>query len=60
MSKSETWLVNVQKRNERIRNAFHPRFTYKPRPLLHSRECAIAHLAEEFFLSIARIEDIVE
>jgi hypothetical protein len=57
MSKSETRQANIEKRNRRITEAFHSRFTYKPRPRLHTHECVISQLAEEFCLSMARIED---
>jgi len=51
--------LNRLKRNERIRAAFRARYTNVPRPRKHSREHVLAELAEEFFLAVTTIEDIV-
>jgi predicted nuclease of restriction endonuclease-like RecB superfamily len=61
MSKTTTCarIQNREKRNQRIREAFRQRFTDAPRPRKLSREYVLAQLADEFFLSVATIEDIV-
>jgi hypothetical protein len=50
---------NREKRNERIRAAFAQRYLDAPRPRKHSREHVVAQLADEFFLTVATIEDIL-
>ena len=57
--KALTRQTNYDKRNRRIREAFAKRYTHLPRPRLYTREYVISQLAEEFCLSMARIEDII-
>jgi hypothetical protein len=51
--------TNFEKRNQRIKEAFRLRYTDAPRPRKYSREYVIACLAEEYCLSMERIEDII-
>jgi len=50
---------NLSRRNKRIRSLFDERYTTAQRPRKYTREYVIACLAEEFYLSMARIEDII-
>lgn len=50
---------NLDKRNRRIKDAFEKRYTHLPRPRLYTREYVISQLADEFCLSMARVEDII-
>lgn len=51
--------ANLARRNEQICIAFRARYTAQPRPRKFTREYVIGQLANEFFLSVARIEDII-
>ena len=55
----KTRRLNTGKKHERIRALYATRWTNAPRPRKYSREYIIAQLAEEFFLSLKRIEDII-
>lgn len=50
---SQVRALNIIKRNERLRAAFHKGWTNAPRARIHSREHIKAQLAEEFCLSVA-------
>ncbi len=50
---------NTEKRNKKLRDAFYERYTNLPRPRKYSREYVISQLAEEFNLSMSRVEDIL-
>lgn len=56
---ASTRQANTEKRNRKMRDAFYNRYTNMPRPRLHSREYVISQLAEEFNLSMSRVEDIL-
>ncbi len=51
--------TNTDKKYERIRHEFKKRFTDQPRPKKYTREYIIALLADEFFLSMKTVEDII-
>jgi hypothetical protein len=51
--------ANLAARNEKIREAFAERYTRQPRPRKVTREAIVKHLAEEFFLSIETVENIL-
>ncbi|MDF7813626.1 hypothetical protein [Hymenobacter sp. YC55] len=50
---------NKENRNTKIREEFHRRYTEAKRPRMYSREYVISQLAQEYYLSMATIEDIV-
>ncbi|RZK31038.1 MAG: hypothetical protein EOO63_05175 [Hymenobacter sp.] len=51
--------ANLAARNEKIREAFAERYTRQPRPRKVTREDIVKQLAEEFFLSIETVENIL-
>ncbi|MCB2379819.1 hypothetical protein LGH70_19640 [Hymenobacter sp. BT635] len=51
--------TNREKRNARIRAQFKKRYTDAPRPRKYSREYIISQLAEEYYLSMHTVEDII-
>ncbi len=59
MSPSIKRRTNTEKKYERIRKEFRKRFTDQPRPKKYTREYIIAQLAEEFYLSMKTVEDII-
>ena len=50
---------NKDNRNTAIREEFRKRYTEAKRPRMYSREYVISQLAQEYYLSMATIEDIV-
>jgi len=54
-----TRATNTEKRNRKLRDAFHARYTSQPRPRKFSREFVVQGLADEFFLSAATVEGIL-
>ncbi|GAA4349919.1 hypothetical protein GCM10023185_07030 [Hymenobacter saemangeumensis] len=58
-ARAGTRQANYDKRNRKIKDAFFKRYTNQPRPKIYTREYVISQLAEEFNLSMARIEDIL-
>jgi hypothetical protein len=54
-----TRAANTEKRNRKLRDAFHARYTSQPRPRKYSREYMVSELAEEFCLSPATVEGIL-
>lgn len=59
MKPTQTRRDNTSKKHDRIRELYAKRWTNAPRPRKFSREYIIAQLAEEFYLSLKRIEDII-
>jgi|GEM_PF-2287279 len=51
--------TNYDRRNQKLRDAFYTRYTNQPRPKIYTREYVISQLAEEFCLSMSRVEDII-
>ena len=49
----------VYRKHEKIREAYEKRYTKAPRPRKYTKEYIIAKLAEEFYLSMRQIENIV-
>lgn len=46
-------------RNQKIRELFEARFTNQPKPRIYTREGVIAKLAEDFYLSMGTVENII-
>lgn len=59
MSPALTRKSNTEKKYHRIREQYRTRWSEAPRPRKYSREYIIACLAEEFYLSLQTIEDII-
>jgi hypothetical protein len=57
--RAKTLKSNKDKRNTKIRDEFRQRFTDAKRPRVYSREYVISQLAQEYYLSMATIEDII-
>jgi hypothetical protein len=49
----------VHRKHAKIRELYEKRFTNQPRPRKYTREYIIAKLAEEFYLSMRQIENIL-
>ena len=59
MSPALTRKTNSEKRNSRIRDLFRARYTEALRPRKYTREYIISQIAEEFYLSMQTVEDII-
>lgn len=59
MTKHLRRVANTEKRNQRICDAFYQRYTNQPRPKIYTRDYVISQLAEEHYLSMGTVENII-
>lgn len=50
---------NYDKRNTRIKEGFEKRYTHQSKPRIYTRAYIVSQLADEYCLSMSRIEDIL-
>lgn len=51
--------ANTEKRNQRLRDAFYQRYTNVPRATRPDRDWVVAQVAEDFFLSVKTVEQLL-
>jgi hypothetical protein len=59
MSKRKTRAERTADKHQKIRDLFKKRFTDQPRPRIYTSAYIISCLAEDFYLSMRQIENIV-
>lgn len=58
-TKGQALKDSTRKRNGRIVAEFKRRYTDQPRPRKYTKEYIISQLADEFYLSMSTVEDII-